>query len=722
MSRAWIKYCVVTLVVVGIGLGIWLYNPLPENPSVSMLEETAKPYHAEIIRDEWGVPHIVGKTDADAAFGLAYAHAEDDYQTIQNVVAATRGVLARYNGAKAAPTDYIVSLLNVWPTLKQRYETDVPEDVKALAEAYAVGLNLYAARNLDKTWQGLAPFQAEDIVAGFMFKTPFFYGLDKTLLSLFDDERQAEISLASWAKGDAFEVSPRSGYELGSNGIAVSAERSGDNTTRLLINSHQPLTGPVAWYEAHIKSEQGLDIMGGLFPGTPVILHGFNHHLGWASTVNYIDLADTYILTRNPDNDMQYRMDNEWLDFDVQQVEIEVRLFGPFAFKAKRSVLRTIHGPVIEGKNDTYALRYAGMGEIRQLEQYYRLNQASNLDEFMGAMRMNALPSINYIYADQKSNIGFIHNAQYPDRKAQGDWSKDIPGDRSDLIWNGYLSFDSVPKLINPESGLVFNSNNTPFTATDGPDNLEQAHFAKSMGLATEETNRSQRILELTDGKRTINKSRLLDIKFDHSYSKNSEEYRAIHRMIQMDWSQEPELQSAVSHLEAWDRSMNVDNRYAALAGMILNDLTVTDNLTNPTDVDLKSALSKAVNHLNAQFGKLDVAWGEVNQIKRGDVSAPVDGGPDTLRAIYSIDSNSEETYATNGDSWIAVVEWPQSAETGGVRADVIHQFGAATNTPSSKHYNDQLQQFAEKQWRHVNFDMNRIRATAEKIYKVGVN
>ena len=722
MSRAWLKYCVVTLVVVSAGVGIWLYNPLPDNPSISLLEETAKPYHAEVIRDEWGVPHIAGKTDADAAFGLAYAHAEDDYQTIQNVVAATRGVLARYNGAKAAPTDYIVSLLNIWPTLKQRYETDVPEDVKALAEAYAAGLNLYAARNLDKTWQGLAPFQAEDIVAGFMFKTPFFYGLDKTLLSLFDDERQAEISLASWAKGDAFEVSPRSGYELGSNGIAVSAERSGDNTTRLLINSHQPLTGPVAWYEAHIKSEQGLDIMGGLFPGTPVILHGFNHHLGWANTVNHIDLADTYVLTRNPNNDMQYRMDDEWLDFDVQHVEIEVRLFGPFAFKAKRSVLRTIHGPVIEGKNDTYALRYAGMGEIRQLEQYYRLNQASNLDEFMVAMRMNALPSINYIYADRESNIGFIHNAQYPNRQANGDWSKDIPGDRSDLIWNGYLSFDSVPKLINPESGLVFNANNTPFTATDGPDNLEQSDFAKSMGLATEETNRSQRILELTDGKSAITKSRLLEIKFDHSYSKNSEEYRAIHRMIQMDWSQEPELQSAVSRLDAWDRSMNVDNRYAALAGMILNDLTVTDNLTNPTDADLKTALSKAVNYLNKQFGELDVAWGEVNQIKRGDVSAPVDGGPDTLRAIYSIDSNSEETYATNGDSWIAVVEWPQSAETGSVRADVIHQFGAATNTPSSKHYNDQLQQFADKQWRHVDFDMDRIRATAEKIYKVEVN
>lgn len=149
----------------------------------------------------------------------------------------------------------------------------------------------------------------------------------------------------------AFHVAEKTGLQLGSNGIAINAKRSGDDTTRLLINSHQPLTGPVAWFEAHLQSEEGLNIMGGLFPGTPLILHGFNEHLGWANTVNHIDLADTYVLSRNPENDMQYKLDGQWKNFEVQEVTIQIRLFGPFAFNAKRRVLRSDHGPVIEGKN-----------------------------------------------------------------------------------------------------------------------------------------------------------------------------------------------------------------------------------------------------------------------------------------------------------------------------------------------------------------------------------
>ena len=148
-----------------------------------MLSEAAANYEVEIIRDNWGTPHIYGKTNADTAFGVAYAHAEDDFETIQDVTVATRGVLARYKGASAAPTDYVVSLLDVWGIVDARYESDVPADVKAMAEAYAAGLNLYAAENPDTTWPGLAPFTGQDIIAGFILKTPFFYGFDETLQS-----------------------------------------------------------------------------------------------------------------------------------------------------------------------------------------------------------------------------------------------------------------------------------------------------------------------------------------------------------------------------------------------------------------------------------------------------------------------------------------------------------------------------------------------------------
>ncbi len=234
-------------------------------------------------------------------------------------------------------------------------------------------------------------------------------------------------------------------------------------------------------------------------------------------------MSDVYVLTRNPENEMQYWLDGEWLDFEVSEVTLQVKLFGPFMYPTKRKVLRTKHGPVIENANASYALRYAGMGEIRQMEQYYRFNQADNLDSFMSAMAMNALPSINYIYADRDDNIAFIHNAQYPLRNDNWDWSKDMTGDRSDLIWHGYHPYSAVPKLVNPQSGMVFNANNTPYSATDGADNLKKSDFPQSMGLAENQTNRSLRFIELNDGVSSIGKKKILAMKFDTVYSDKSD-------------------------------------------------------------------------------------------------------------------------------------------------------------------------------------------------------
>ncbi len=607
-SMRLLKLLLGLMVVVVLAAGLYLYDPLPDNPSAAELSAASEQYFAEVVRDEWGIPHIQGKRDADASFGLAYAHAEDDYATIQEVVAATRGVLARYRGKDAAPADYVVALLDVWNTVDERYATDVPSDVKAVAEAYAAGLNLYAAQNPETTWQGLAPFTAQDVIAGFIFKTPFFYGLDKTLGELFDPTREVELALDPALDANAFEVRKRTGAESGSNAMAISAARSGEATTRLLINSHQPMTGPVAWYEAHLKSEQGLDIQGGIFPGTPVILHGFNQHLGWANTVNHIDLSDVYRITRNPDNPDQYLLDGQWREFERSQVEIKVKLWGPFVYPAQRELLQTEHGPVIESQDAVYALRYAGRGEIRQLEQYYRLNQATDFNSFMAAMGMNALPSINYLYADKDDNIAFIHNAQFPNRIEGWDWSLDLPGDRSDLIWQGYRPYSAVPKLINPESGLVFNANNTPFIATDGTDNLRAQDFPASMGLATNQTNRAQRFVDLNNGTNAITKQALLEQKFDLEYSKLSNQYKIVQKLINATWD-DARLAAAAEHLRGWDMRTNIENRHAALGALLFMQLR---QASDPEDYSLENLIepfTKAVDLLERKFGRIDQTY-----------------------------------------------------------------------------------------------------------------
>jgi len=718
-----IQFICAGFIIAIIGAGVWTWSPLPNNPDAEVLSKGADKYDVNIIRDDWGVPHIYGKSDADVSFGLAYAHAEDDFETMQIAVAAARGKLARYQGKGAAVTDYLVLFMGVWDTIERRYETDVKDDVKLLAEAYATGLNLYAAQNPDATWRGLAPFTAQDVIAGFIFKTPLFYGLDGTLLELFGDERGQEIALDPAGGRQSFHIGAKTMAERGSNAIAISRERSGDNTARLLINSHQPMNGPVAWYEAHIISEQGeigktINMTGATFPGVPLMLQGFSDNLGWGNTVSEQDLADVYVLTRNPKNKNQYLLDGEWLDFAASTARIEVKLFGPFVFKANRKVLRSKHGSVVEAKHGIYAVRYAGMDEIGQLEQYYRLNQAQDFDGFMAAMALNTLPSINYIYADKDGNVGFIHNAQYPNRieasNGGWDWSKYLPGDRSDLIWQGYRPFKDVPKLINPSSGLVYNSNNAPSSATDGPDNLKLSDFPKSQGLQSNQTNRSLRMIEMTDGTTLVDKDRLLALKFDNKYADNSRANAVIAEILALDWSGDPKMLEAVEHLRTWDRRTDVENRHAAL-GVLTVLADITAKFTRIPAPEPQIAFRSAVDYLVQHYGRIDPTWGEVNRLKRGKIDIPIDGAPDIMRAIYPAGFGVDGTLtAVAGDTWIALAEW---GSDGSFNADVIHQFGSASTVPTSPHYADQVEMFATHKWRKALRDKAEIKNHATREY-----
>lgn len=246
----------------------------------------ARDYDVRIRRDEWGVPHVKGKTDADVAYGLAWAQAEDDFATLQEAVFTSRGRLAELNGPSGLESDYLVALQDVAGAVRRGY-AGLPADLRAVLEAYAAGVNAYAAKHPDKAAPRLTPVTGQDLVAGTTYRGPTFYGLDDLFRRTMRPTRSKTASLEEK-------------LETGSNGVAVGPKRSADGATRLLVNSHQPYTGPLAWYEAVLQSDQGWHVAGGFFPGSPFMLHGHNAHLGWASTVNNPDLADVYQLTVNP--------------------------------------------------------------------------------------------------------------------------------------------------------------------------------------------------------------------------------------------------------------------------------------------------------------------------------------------------------------------------------------------------------------------------------------
>ena len=355
------------------------------------------------------------------------------------------------------------------------------------------------------------------------------------------------------------------------------------------------------------------------------------------------------------------------------------------------------------------------MNEFRQLEQYYRLNKAEPWSDFYSAMKMNALPSINYIYADKDDTIAFIHNAQYPARNDAWNWKNDLPGNDSSLIWQDYLPFERVPLLLNPESGLIFNANNTPFVATDGRDNLLEADFPQSMGLATDNTNRAYRLMELNDGVTRISKQSFLKQKFDIEYSKQSKYYQILEKVLAQDWSSEPDLVEVQNRIKAWNRRADIGNRYTALPIQILRNILRADDPEDHSAETLKKATKLAIQNLNEVYGRIDPKWGETNRLLRGEFDQPVNGGPDLLRAIYSMEESEDgRPFATHGDTWMALVEWSDNGEQ---KADILHQFGSATLDQSSKHYSDQASLFVEEKWRTAILNKDEVLKNASRIY-----
>jgi acyl-homoserine-lactone acylase len=661
--------------------------------------ETAKTYDALVERDRFGVPHISGPRDADVAFGLAYAHAEDDFATILDAIITTRGVAAQTKGKDGAVSDYLVQLFRIWKTVDAGYETRITPQSRAIMQAYADGLNLYAAQHPNDIPAGLFPLSGKDVAAGTMFRSPFFYGLDGILKGITEKKPPAET-----------------GPPKGSNGIAIAPSRSPDGATRLLVNSHQPYEGMVAWYEAVLESGEGWHVAGGFFPGSPFMLHGHNANVGWASTVNKPDLADVYALTVDPAKPGQYKLDGQWRAFEKSVATLKVKIWGPFLWTVKRDILWSVHGPVFVTDHGTFALSFAGQGELRQPNQYMAMNKARNLTEWRTAMAMQALPSINFIYADDKGNIGYLSNGQFPVRKDGVDWSGIVPGDRSDLLWTARVPFAQLPQVWNPRSGFVFNSNNNPLIATAPADNIKAETLPKHLGLQTNMTNRSYRVLETYARDTSITAQEFEAYKYDLSYSEQGVLAGLIKEALTYDATGNKDLADAQEILRNWDRRTDINNRGAALAIMMGEPIGRAAEMGEPPP-PLRPDLDAAIKHLKTHFGRLDPTWGEVNRLVRGKVNVPIPGGPDVYRAVYAAKQPDGTLKANGGDTFIMFVTWDKQ---GGLTSRSIHQYGSATLDANSPHYSDQAEMFAAMKTKPVVFNHADLTGQIERSYRPG--
>ena len=684
-------------------------------------------YEYEIERDTYGVPHIFGNNDHDAAFGFGFAQTEDDYENIEFVIKMARGELSDLNISFSAlvdlfnlatgtgdimssisaiegiEIDYLVKFLNTKEVALSLKDT-VDKETLTYLRGYADGINYWAALNSQKVDKSLFPVTEDDLLVGMVFRMPLFYGLDHhidQLIKLMSEPNEQLVATNELSNNKLVAAIKSHFKPSGSNAFAVAKSRSLDNETMLVINSHQPLTGPVAWYEAHIKSKDGLNIMGGTFPGSPFIHVGFNEYLGWGATVNQPDLADIYELTINPENHNQYLLDGSWKNLEIIKQVFKIKLFGPFSISYPIDMYFSDHGPVMKNDQKAYALRYVGMDDANQATAWLRINKAKNITEWQEALKMQQIASLNFLYADKEDNILFVHNMKSPKRNNNYDWKGVLPGDKSELIWNDFYSYDDLPKILNPQSGYLFSTNQSPFFVTAQADNLYEKDFPLTMGFQSRITNRAHRAFELLDNDKSISWKELDKYKHDNKYSLDSRQYKFLQKIFDFDFKDDVRLVMAQNFIQDWDLATDSENLHAAFGICILSPEWLAE-IKQESQPDPIKIFKDCINEFEKNFNRLDIKWSEVNFLERGKKSLPVQGGPDVLRAIYSPRSDNGILNAVAGDGLYIYVNWDKLGEQ---RTLSIHQFGSSSTVENSPHYDDQMDLFVGEKLKKTFFN-----------------
>jgi acyl-homoserine-lactone acylase len=446
--------------------------------------------------------------------------------------------------------------------------------------------------------------------------------------------------------------------------------------------------------------------------GSPFMFVGHNRNLGWTITLNHPDLVDVYKLTLNAKGD-QYLFDGQWVPLIKEPIKLPVKA-GIINVTATREIYRSVHGPVIINKAGAFAVRFAGMNQIRMAEQYYRLNKAQDWDAWQKAMDIGGIPSTNYVYADKTGRIAYVYNALFPDRKPGFEYAGVLAGDISANVWQRSLGFANMPKVVSPASGFVFSPNNAPFHAAGAGSNLRREDFSPLMGIETRMTNRAWRAEELLSSSGVMTPETLLSIKYDTTYSRNSYVGEWVAKLLAVDTQGRPDLAEAQALLKTWD--WNSDGKGAAdtLAEVAIAPAHASNYARLPLP-DAKTILEQDVIWLKKIFGRLDPPFEELMRIRRGNVAMPVMGGADTLRtATIGFADPKGALIVGGGDSFIMLVNWDKQ---GAVTSQSIVPYGSSAR-PNSKHYTDQMQMFSQKKFKKVHFEWSDAIAQGEKPYR----
>ena len=709
----------------------------PIGSDVARWEQQAR--NVTIVRDDWGIAHVYGKTDADAIFGLIYAQAEDDFNRVETNYINAIGRLAEAEGESEIYRDLRMKLFIDPDTLKKLYASS-PGWLKTNMNAWADGLNFYLFKHPEVKPRVITKFEpwmplafSEGSIGGDIERVNLHD------LQAFYDKQNGGSARPSTvpAEQDAKPKEPS-----GSNGIAIAPANTENKRALLLINPH---TSFFFRSEAQAVSEEGLNVYGASTWGQFFVYQGFNDRLGWMHTSSGVDVVDEYAesIVKKGDS-LFYRYGDELGPVIVSKIKVPYKTASGMATR-EFTVYSTTHGPIVrEAGSKWIAIRLMNK-PVEALSQSYLRTKARNYDEFRKVMDLRANSSNNTIYADADGNIAYFHPQFIPRRNPEIDWTKPVNGADTSTEWHGLHSVDDSPFLKNPPNGWIFNTNNWPYSAA-GQYSPKMKDFPRYMDMNGENP-RGLHAIRVLEGRTDFTLQKLLDAAFDSYLTAFAQLVPPLIDAYDRTNDSDPTKQKVaeqIAMLRAWDYRWSATSIPTSLAvywGEELSRRTrrdaetemmsVYDYMARRTSASQKlGALAAASDRLTTDFGTWKTPWGAINRYQRNDSSIvqtfddskPSIPVPFTSAIWGSLASfgartypGTKKMYGTSGNSFVAAVEFGKDS----VRARAVTA-GGESGHPSSKHFGDQAERYASGNLRPVYFYRGQLKGHTEREYKPG--
>jgi acyl-homoserine-lactone acylase len=717
----------------------------PAAGNLSAWEKQAQ--NVTIIRDDWGIPHVYGKTDADAVFGVIYAQAEDDFNRIETNYLNAMGRLAEAEGESAIYRDLRMKLFIDPADLQKQYER-APAWLKSLMNAWADGLNFFLSKHPEvkpRVITRFEPWMALSFSEGSI-------GGDIEQVNLKHLEAFYGKGRGSSAFASAFAALPLRRDEPpvltepgGSNGIALGPSVTQSGRAMLLINPH---TSFFFRAEAQMVSEEGLNAYGALTWGQFFIYQGFNDKAGWMHTSSSVDNIDEYLETIvEQDGKRFYKVGPANSD---QRPIVEKQIVIPFkagdgSMKDVRVTAYYTHrGPIVRQIDGKWVSVRLMNSPLDALTQSYSRTKARNIDEYKRVMAMHTNSSNNTLYADAGGNYAYFHSNFVPRRDPSFDWGRPVDGSNPATEWKGLHTFAESPNVINPPNGWVYNTNNYPYSAAGPGNSPRQDAFPSYMDAGSENARGVHAIMVLTN-KKGFTLQKLIDAAYD-SYLPA---FDTLLPPLFRDFDASPagaakqKLAEPVATLRAWDKRWSIPSVATALAVFYGDEILarVADSATaarttaadyaatRATPEQRLNALSAAIDSLTSNFGSWKTPWGDINRFQRispaivhpFDDAKPSIPVPFTSARFGSLASfgaaprnGTKKWYGTSGNSFVAVVEFGDRVKARAVSA------GGQSGNPASPHFNDQAKRYSTGDLREVYFYRDQLKGHTERTYHPG--